>query len=295
LTESNNSSAFPTISDDGRYVSFDSTATNLVASDTNGVGDVFIKDTQTGATTRASTDDTGVQGSAVSLVSVISSDGRYVAFRSDATNLVLNDTNGFRDHFVKDNVSGVIARVSTDSTGANGNAAIAGGIAMSADKRYIGFDSSASNLVAVDLNATADIFFRQNPFVLFPNNDNFVASPVIAGGTTPSVITNDLSNGSSANAADYVLSISNNGGLAGLSINPDGTLAVPNNATVGTFNITYQACETVSPTTCFTATATFAVAGLAETGVNLFASLIAGLLMTLAIFVFRRRSTYSSR
>ncbi len=286
--QSNSSSQFPTISGSGRYISFDSPATNLVTGDTNAVGDVFVKDTQTGVTTRVSTNDAGVQGSAVSVVAVISPDGRYVAFRSDATNLVINDTNGFRDHFVKDTQTGITARVSTDSTGANGNLAISGGIAISADSQYLAFTSNASNLVAGDTNATSDVFFRQNPMVLFPANDDFTASPVPAGGTTPSVLTNDLRNGSPANPADYTLSIINNGGLSGLIINADGTLTVPATASAGSYTITYQACEVLVPSSCVVATATLTVlavstggSGLAETGTNRLIFLVGGILLML--------------
>jgi flagellin-like hook-associated protein FlgL len=92
------------ISADGRYVAFNSDATNVVAGDTNGWGDAFIKDTLTGITTRVSTNSSGGQatGGYSSSVYAISADGRYVAFASDATNLVAGDTNGQQDAFLKD-------------------------------------------------------------------------------------------------------------------------------------------------------------------------------------------------
>jgi hypothetical protein len=90
------------ISSDGRYVAFYSGASNLVAGDTNGFGDVFVHDRQTGQTTRVSVDSAGAEGDGDSYLASISSDGRYVAFTSHATNLVAGDTNGFRDVFVHD-------------------------------------------------------------------------------------------------------------------------------------------------------------------------------------------------
>jgi Tol biopolymer transport system component len=90
------------ISADGRFVAFSSFADNLVAGDTNGTYDVFVKDLQTGTITRVSTDSAGTQGNSASLNPPISADGRFVAFDSEASNLVADDTNGHRDVFVKD-------------------------------------------------------------------------------------------------------------------------------------------------------------------------------------------------
>lgn len=93
-------SAGPRISADGRHVTFESAATNLVAGDTNGVADVFAHDLQTGATSRASVDSGGAQADAPSDDPAVDADGSAVAFRSDATNLVPGDTNGVSDVFV---------------------------------------------------------------------------------------------------------------------------------------------------------------------------------------------------
>src|SRR5207244_3779910 len=100
--QGNQESLFPSISADGRFVAFFSSATNLVAGDTNGSPDVFVHDRQTGVTERVSVDSTGTQGNSVSAFPAISADGRFVAFRSDATNLVAGDTNGVDDIFVHD-------------------------------------------------------------------------------------------------------------------------------------------------------------------------------------------------
>jgi len=157
--EGNSPSYASAISADGRYVLFSSDATNLVAGDTNWCRDAFIKDTLTGVTTRVSTSSAGVQGGGDSFVSAISADGRYVAFSSDATNLVAGDTNGTSDAFIKDTLTGVTTRVSTSSAGGEGNSS-SNVSAISADGRYVAFSSDATNLVAGDTNGTYDAFIK---------------------------------------------------------------------------------------------------------------------------------------
>ncbi len=157
--QANSNSNVFAISTDGRYVAFNSNATNLVAGDTNGVQDSFIKDMLTGVTTRVSTDSLGVQGNSTSSVASISADGRYVAFYSNATNLVAGDTNGASDIFIKDMETGVTTRVSTDSSGVQGNGHSTG-VAISADGRYVAFNSNATNLVAGDTNGAPDTFIK---------------------------------------------------------------------------------------------------------------------------------------
>ena len=111
------------VSNDGTRVAFESAATNLVAGDTNGVKDVFVRDRTAGTTTRVSVDNTGAQANGESRVSAISGNGRYVVFESDATNLVANDNNGVTDIFVRDLTAGTTTRVSVDNTGAQANGA----------------------------------------------------------------------------------------------------------------------------------------------------------------------------
>jgi Tol biopolymer transport system component len=155
--QANAGSRYASISADGRYVAFESFASNLVSGDTNGVRDVFVRDLVTGITVRASTDANGVQGDGESVDAFISPDGRYVAFESDATNLVPGDTNGCKDVFVKDLQTGAITRVSVDSIGVQGNAT-SEDASISDQGRYVSFGSLASNLVAGDTNNKEDIF-----------------------------------------------------------------------------------------------------------------------------------------
>ncbi|HLO30238.1 MAG TPA: choice-of-anchor Q domain-containing protein [Anaerolineales bacterium] len=156
-TQANDRSSGATLSADGRYVAFVSSATNLVPGDTNGEDDVFIHDMLTGATTRVSVDSNGAQANSFSFTPSISVDGRYVAFQSSATNLVPGDTNGAYDIFARDMQTGMTTRVSVDASGIQGNGA-SSYPSISGDGRYIVFGSIATNLVPDDTNEVGDIF-----------------------------------------------------------------------------------------------------------------------------------------
>ncbi len=109
----NDDSNHPDLTPDGRFVAFASSASNLVPGDTNNVGDVFVRDRRSGVTERVSVGLKGVQGDGdsnvlgISTDVAISDDGRYVAFKSEATNLVRGDRNGLTDVFLRDRVAGV--------------------------------------------------------------------------------------------------------------------------------------------------------------------------------------------
>jgi Tol biopolymer transport system component len=150
----------PSISGDGRFVAFDSDATNLVAGDTNGVGDVFLRDLVAGSTARVSIGPAGTQANGISFYTCVSFDGRFVGFSSFATNLVIGDNNARCDVFVRDVASGTTPRVSVHSTGAeaNGHSSPTLPPSISADGRSFGFDSGASNLVPGDTNGQWDVF-----------------------------------------------------------------------------------------------------------------------------------------
>jgi hypothetical protein len=147
------------ISADGRYVAFASFADNLVPGDTNNSMDVFVHDRVTGITTRESVDSNGVQGNSDSRYPSLSGDGRYVAFASPATNLVRNDLNQRWDIFVRDRMMGTTTRVSLGAGGQEGNDNSFGPV-LSADGRYVGFTSYASNFVPGDDNSSRDAFVR---------------------------------------------------------------------------------------------------------------------------------------
>lgn len=160
-TQGNKESRGPaSISSDGRYVAFESSATNLVAGDTNGSMDVFVHDRQTGITTRVSVSSDGEQANTgCSLNANISADGRYITFESDATNLVEGDANGTRDVFVHDRHTGQTTIISVASDGTQGNASSFHSF-ISADARYVVFQSGADNLVEGDTNGHVDVFMH---------------------------------------------------------------------------------------------------------------------------------------
>jgi archaellum component FlaF (FlaF/FlaG flagellin family) len=150
----------PSSSANGRFVSFYSVASNLVPGDTNGTFDVFVHDRRTGLTTRVSVRSNGDEGNDDSRTPSISADGRFVAFRSHASDLVAGDTNGVYDTFVHDRTTGHTTRVSVSSNGIQGNADSFLGLSISADGRFVAFDSFASNLVPGDTNGVGDVFVR---------------------------------------------------------------------------------------------------------------------------------------
>jgi Tol biopolymer transport system component len=160
--EANGHSFNADISGDARYVMFTSEATNLVSGggDTNRRRDVFVKDRETGKTTRVSTSASGAQANNHSDGLTISADGRYVLFESRATNLVSKDTNGSADIFVKDLETGQIARVSLKADGTQVSGAFATPASMSADGRYIVFSSNAELIPGQTGN---DVYRVTNP------------------------------------------------------------------------------------------------------------------------------------
>ena len=147
------------ISADGQHVAYQSDATNLVPIDTNGVGDVFVRDRQTSITERVSVASDGSEGDDQSGFASISGDGRYVAFNSDARNLVSADTNDFTDVFVRDRQTGITEWVSVNSSGVQGNS-FSSEPSLSLDGRYVAFFSFASNLVPGDTNNRGHVFIR---------------------------------------------------------------------------------------------------------------------------------------
>jgi Tol biopolymer transport system component len=195
----------PSISPDGNYVAFESAADNLVGDDFNGAVDIFLaQPAAPGATVRVSVPSTGGEASgfapAPTAPPAVSADGNIVAFESDSSNLVNGDTNGVTDIFVRDRGAGRTERISVATDGTQGNkGSFRPGI--SADGRFVVFESAASNLLAggADSNNVKDVFLRdrqtnetkrisesnapspsQNPsispngkFIAFDSNGNF--------------------------------------------------------------------------------------------------------------------------
>ena len=155
--QANDGSLLPAISAHGRFVAFVSLANNLVPGDTSDQVDVFVHDRKTGVTERVSVDSAGNQANDGSVAPAISAHGRFVAFVSLADNLVPGDTSDQVDVFVHDRKTGVTERVSVDSAGNQANGG-SGDPAISADGRFVAFDSFADNLVPGDTNNESDVF-----------------------------------------------------------------------------------------------------------------------------------------
>lgn len=164
--QANGYSLSPSLSGDGRFVAFHSSAQNLVVGDSNVAIDAFVHDRHTGQTFRVSVASGGVQSNNDSYDPVLSTNGRYVAFWSWASNLVPDDTNNIPDVFLHDRATGATERISVSSGEAQGNdySGYLGRASISSDGRYVAFQSRASNLVVGDTNGAWDVFVRDREF-----------------------------------------------------------------------------------------------------------------------------------
>jgi Tol biopolymer transport system component len=158
-SQANGHSSRPTISGDGDRVAFQSTATNLVPGDANGQPDVFVHDLSSGVTELVSASTALLPSNGPSEEPMISGDGTRVAFQSGGTDLVVGDTNGFVDVFVRDVEADSTERVSVATGGGQGNGP---SITPSIDHTgtRIVFGSLADNLVSGDTNSSSDVFLR---------------------------------------------------------------------------------------------------------------------------------------
>lgn len=189
-------------SGDGRYIVFESNATNLVPNDTNNARDIFLRDTVNNTTTRVSIASDGAQANSDSFGEDVSYDGRYVVYSSYASNLVSNDTNGKYDIFMYDTQNHTTTRVTQTSGGTQANAASSYPV-VSADGRFVAFDSEAFNL---DSSITTD-----------PNQQPAGQQVFVKDMATGAI--NDVSNvaGVRINGMAFVSSISCDGGIIGFS------------------------------------------------------------------------------
>jgi Tol biopolymer transport system component len=156
-TQANGHSIAPAISADGRFVAFYSDASNLVAGDTNRARDVFVRDLQTGETTRVSVAADGAEANGDSFAPAISGDGRCVVFSSSASNLVPGDANRANDIFLRDRTANTTSRISIGL----GRAEPKGGSyapAISAAGNVVAYTSDATNLDSGDANGIRDVF-----------------------------------------------------------------------------------------------------------------------------------------
>ena len=222
------------ISADGRFVVFSIAANNLVTGDSNGQGDLFVRDLDLGTTNRINVSSTGTQANGESYVPSISADGRFVVFVSEADNLVANDTNGTSDIFMHDLVTGATTLVSVSSSEVQADSSSNSPV-ISANGRFVAFASSARNLtqqsqsqgiyvrdlvagttalVSVTLNGSGDYDYSQSPSI--SDDGRFVtfssfSRNLVSGDTNeqPDVFVRDLRRGETTR-----LSVSANGAQA---------------------------------------------------------------------------------
>jgi Tol biopolymer transport system component len=159
--QANGYSAAAALARGGGFVAFLSSASNLVAGDTNGAQDVFVHDIVYGSTTRESVDSSGAQAHADSNSTRlgISADGRFVVFCSNSPNLVAGDTNGMDDVFLRDRLLGTTIRVSVGNAGLQGNRD-SKDPSVSDDGRYVAFESYSNNWLSPDASFGPDVFLR---------------------------------------------------------------------------------------------------------------------------------------
>jgi len=184
-------SAIPSLSPEGRFVVFVSAANDLVPGGNNFYSlNVFLRDRASNTTVLVSGNLSGAGGgNGNSTSGQVSTNGQWVVFQSDATNLVSNDTNGTSDVFIRDVVAGTTALVSVSTNGGPANGASTDP-AMTPDGHYVAFISSASNLVTHDTNGIPDVFVRDlvagtnylvsvNAYLPSGSTDTIMATPVI--------------------------------------------------------------------------------------------------------------------
>jgi Tol biopolymer transport system component len=143
------------VSAHGRYIAFESAATNLVPGDTNSRRDVFVRDLKTGTTQRISVASDGSQSNGDNTDPAISGDGRYVTFTSTASNLASGASRP--NVYIRDRWTGTTSQVSDNRATTD---YLLGSISMSMDGHHVAFASSATDLVPHDTNGYPDVFIR---------------------------------------------------------------------------------------------------------------------------------------
>lgn len=185
--QGNDESTVAGISADGRYVAFNSDASNLVRNDTNDNSDIFVHDLANGTTERANLSDFSEEANSWSGEFAISADGRFIAFLSAGSNLTAGDRNGEYDIFVRDRETRRTERVSEDRADIGMKGVDAGWLAISGDGLSVAYQSNVSNLVAGDTNDATDVFVYS---VRAMGNDssNKVTIPIVAAGIAVVVV-----------------------------------------------------------------------------------------------------------
>jgi len=176
----------PVISGDGRFIAFQSIASNLDFNDTNGVEDIFVRDQFNGVTSRVSVDSFGVEANNVSRNPSISADGRFISYESSATNLTANDTNLSSDIFVHDQTLSSTIRVSVTSPDGNEANGDSKQPRISFNGRFVQYVSSSTNIDVNDTNGFDDIYSSENLNVV---DDQYLILTTKGAGTGSFVLT----------------------------------------------------------------------------------------------------------
>ncbi len=161
---------FASISSNGQFVAFASSASNLVTNDPNDASDIFVRDLVSGVTTLVSVDNTGTSSASVlsatsryrlSSHPLISGDGRWVIFESLAANLTaLADGNQATDIFARDLRSNITYLVSVNAAGTGSGNRGSDSPSISSDGRFVAFVSTATDLVSGNPNQSGDVYVR---------------------------------------------------------------------------------------------------------------------------------------
>jgi len=184
----NGRSLAPAISGDGQIIAFQSRASNLAAGDTNAADDIYVHDRSTAITTLVSVSVNGAAGNDASSDPAVSDDGRYIAYASEASNLVSGDTNNTTDVFVYDRVNRTTTRASIGTTGGQGTGP-SQNPSISRNGQQVAFESAAPNLIArADTNGFVDVFvgtrtgvqFRASQSNLGAEGNNTSRNPAIS-------------------------------------------------------------------------------------------------------------------
>jgi hypothetical protein len=203
--QANGESFSPAISSAGRFVAFRSDATNLVANDTNNRSDIFVRDRTLRVTRRVSVASDGTQANGDSILPAISSDGRFVAFSSDASNLVAGDTNNLSDIFVHDSQDDTTVRIVGPAEFNTGSGIIIVAPSISPDGDFVGLRSNADDLVPGDTNNSFDTFLIARDTLIAERSS--VSSSEVEGdadSSRPSISTNNRYVVFSSNATNLV-------------------------------------------------------------------------------------------
>ncbi len=196
-------SHYPDISNDGRFVVFQSDSTDLIPDDTNKQTDVFVRDLEGGTTLRASESASGSEGNFNSAAPSISPSGRFVAFSTRTTDLIPNDINGTWDVLVKDMQTGGIRNASVAADGTQSDGISASPSAAALDNGLAAFESDAANLVPGDTNGARDVFVHDF------GTGNAVRASTAADGTQGNAASTQASISEDGRAVAFLSSATN--------------------------------------------------------------------------------------